>query len=227
MTVLSLPHLTTTKTGIHGYRRRVPRSIRAAVGKTEIVKSFESSDAKVVRLRHAEFHAGVERMFAQAKTSAGISSDLVFEAAIRSLKARGLPTAEVNREWTATDRLDAVDIVLADAGLRSLDDLEEAIEGASNGELAKLQRVSTEIAIVQGSLSRPKPKITYCLRLLLEERGRGRDRQREDWVRYERERKRIVAELKRSAALQPGHCDRWLHSDGNGLTKRFGIRRIR
>ncbi|WP_038933239.1 tyrosine-type recombinase/integrase [Bradyrhizobium japonicum] len=195
MPSLSLPYLTTTKTGICGYRRRVPDGIRDAVGKTEIVKSFESSDAKVVKLRHAEFHAGVERMFAQAKTSAGISSDLVFEAAVRSLTARGLPSGDANDKWSAADRSDAVDIVLADAGMRSLDELEEALEVAANGEQAKLRKVSTEIAIVQGTLSRPKPKLTYCLRLLLEDRARGRDTQREDWVRYERERKRIVSEL--------------------------------
>ena len=69
------------QTGIHGYRRRVPEGIRDTIGQGEIVKSFESSDPKVVKLRHAEFHAGVERLFAQAKTCAGISSDLVFEAA--------------------------------------------------------------------------------------------------------------------------------------------------
>jgi hypothetical protein len=47
--VLSLPHLTTTRTGIHGYRRRVPEGIRDTIGKTEIVKSFESADLKLVK----------------------------------------------------------------------------------------------------------------------------------------------------------------------------------
>lgn len=194
MPILNLPHLATTKTGIHGYRRRVPENIRGTVGKTEIVKSFESSDPKVVKLRHAEFHAGVERMFAQAKTNAGISSDLAFDAAVRSLKARGLPTTEEG-EWTAADRSEAVDVILGDAGMQHLDELEEALEVASNGQRAKLRMISTEIAIAQGTLRRPKPKLTYCLRLMLEDRGRGRDTQREDWLRYERERKRIVAEL--------------------------------
>ena len=83
MPAINLPYLTITKTGIHGYRRRVPEGIRDALGKTEIVKSFESSDARVVRLRHAEFHAGVERMFAQAKPTRA-------SAAIWSLK---LPSA--------------------------------------------------------------------------------------------------------------------------------------
>ncbi|MEW6640644.1 MAG: tyrosine-type recombinase/integrase [Pseudomonadota bacterium] len=195
MPAVSLPYLTTTKTGIHGYRRRVPESIRDAVGKTEIVKSFESADPKVVKLRHAEFHAGVERMFAQAKTSVGIGSDLVFEAAVRSLRARGLPSDDANGEWTTADRSDAVDIVLAGAGMQSVDELEEALEVASSGERVKLEKVSTEIAIVQGTMSRPRPRLSYCLRLLLEDRARGRDTKREDWTRYERERKRIVSEL--------------------------------
>ena len=59
----------------------MPEGIRDTIGQGEIVKSFESSDPKVVKLRHAEFHAGVQRLFAHAKTCAGISSDLVFEAA--------------------------------------------------------------------------------------------------------------------------------------------------
>lgn len=134
-------------------------------------------------------------MFAQAKTSAGISNDLVFEAAVRSLRARSLPSDDTNGGWTTADRSDAVDIVLAGAGMQSLDELEEALEMASNGERVKLERVSTEIAIVQGTMSRPKPRLSYCLQLLLEDRARGRDTKREDWTRYERERRRIVSEL--------------------------------
>src|SRR5258707_15620106 len=117
MLVLNLPYLTKTKTGVYGYRRRVPDCIRHIVGSGEIVKSFKTSDPKLVKPAHAAFHAEVERTFAQAKTSTGISADFVFEAAVRSLRARGVPTIDVAQgEWTADDGSDALDVVLADAG---------------------------------------------------------------------------------------------------------------
>jgi hypothetical protein len=138
-----LPYLTKTKTGICGYRRRVPAKLRPALGKTEIVKSFDSADTNVVRLRHAQFHAEIERLFAEAKSSAGVSSDLLFEAAVRSLRARGLPTSQTANGWTADERDGAVDIVLRDAGVGSLAELEEALETATTAERAKLRQVST------------------------------------------------------------------------------------
>jgi integrase len=197
MSILRLPHLSRTKSGIYGYRRRVPNNIRDKVGKTEIVKSFDTADAKVVKPRHAAFHAIVERTFTEAKTIAGISNDLLFEDAIRSLKARGLPSNEPQTEWAADDRSGAIDILLADAGMQSFDELEEAFELASPGDRAKLRGVSTKIAIVQGTLSQPKPTLIRCLRLFLDDRSRGKDKDREDWRRYERERRRIVTELAR------------------------------
>ncbi|MDB5617258.1 tyrosine-type recombinase/integrase [Tardiphaga sp.] len=173
----------------------MPAALRVAIGKTEIVKSFESGDRGVVRLRHAEFHASVERWFSEAKTEAGVSGDLLFEAAVRSLRSRGLPNSDNPDAWTVDDRDTAVDIVLTDAGIGSLDELEEALETTSSEERAKLRQVSTEVAIVQGTLGRPRPKLSYCLRLLLEDKSRGRDVNRGDWLRYKRERNRIVAEL--------------------------------
>jgi integrase len=190
-----LPYLTTTKSGICGYRRRVPTKLKNAIGKTEIVKSFESADRNIVKLRHAEFHAGIERLFSEAKTKAGISSDLRFEAVVRSLRSRGLPSSEHADAWTAQDRTDAVDVVLADAGLGSLNELEEALETASSSERDKLRQVSTEVAIVQGTLARPRSTLTYCLRLRLEDKAKGRDVERKDWLRYKRERERIIGDL--------------------------------
>jgi len=188
------PYLVETPTGAFRYRRRVPANIRHLIAKTELVISLRTRDRASLSLRYAEVHADVERQFAEAKTSAGVSNDLLFEAALRSLRSRGLPTADVGN-WTSDDRADAVDVVLAQAGIDDIEELEDRLEGGSPTELARLRQVSAEIAIVQGTLKRPRPTLTYCLRLLLEDRSRGRDLQRGDWVRYKRERERIVADL--------------------------------
>jgi integrase len=184
-----------TKTGAFRYRRRVPADIRGRISKTEIVISLHTRDTTLVPLRYARVHAEVERMFAEAKTEAGISNDLLFEAAVRSLRARGLPTADAVAEWDREDRSAAVDVVLSDAGFDDLDQLEEAFEAAAEKDKAKLRQVSMEVAIVQGSVAKPPPTLTHCLGLLLQDKARGRDLTRSDWLNYERERKRIIADL--------------------------------
>jgi integrase len=160
-----------------------------------MVISLWTRDRKDLPHRYATVHAEVERLFAEAKTGAGISDDLLFEAAVRSLRSQGLPTFESAKEWTAGDRSDAVDLVLQRAGIQSLDDLEEAFETATGAERDRLRQVSTQIAITQGSVGRPKPTLTYCLQLMLTDKARGRDTEQGDWVRYKRERERIINDV--------------------------------
>lgn len=183
MSILRLPHLSRTKTGIYGYRRRVPGSIRAKVGKTEILKSFDTADPKAVKPRHAAFHAIVERTFADAKINVGNNVNWVAEDATRSFKS-GLPVDEAQGEWTTDDRTSAVGILLANGGMQGL-----------ARDLVKLREVSTKVAIGQGTMSRSQPKISHALQLKLEDYARGRDKQREDFIRYVRERRRMVADL--------------------------------
>ena len=53
-----------------------------------MVISLRTGDRTVLSLRYATVRAEVERLFAEAKTTVGISNDLLFEAAVRSLRAR-------------------------------------------------------------------------------------------------------------------------------------------
>src|SRR4051812_46533950 len=98
MSILRLPHLSKTKTGIYGYRRRVPDSIRRKLGKTEIVKSFGSADPKSVKPTHAAFHAYVERKFAEAKGSPVRGCDLIVDDGNNPPVACGLPSNKPEAE---------------------------------------------------------------------------------------------------------------------------------
>lgn len=160
MSILSLPYLTKTKTGIFGYRRRVPNRIRAKVGKTEIVRSFDTADLRAMKSRHAAFHAVVERTFSDAN----ISDLWTVEGSIQPIRSHGSPAPEPQGQRISDEESSAVGVPSADA---------------------KQQRCP----------SRPQPTITQTLRLKLEDYGRGRDQQREDYVRYARERHRMVADL--------------------------------
>jgi integrase len=190
-------YLVRTKTGAFRYRRRVPANVRQIIGKTEIVQSLQTRETRLLPMRYAEVHAEVERLFEQARTEGGVTNDVIFEAALRSLRARGLPTLESDKQWSNEDRSEAVDVVLSQAGYQDIEELEEAFSTTSDKATRHgLLQVSTEIAIVQGSATRPRPNLSHCLRLLLQDRARRKsDLNRRDWINYERERKRIIADL--------------------------------
>ncbi|UWU94157.1 hypothetical protein [Bradyrhizobium sp. CB1015] len=134
-------------------------------------------------------HAVVERMFAEAREKVGISEDTAFDLAVASLKSRGLH-GPIDKE----DASDAQDIVLREAGFADADELSEALEAYPDGKApVKLRAVSAALGILGGD-KRP-PTVSYCLSQFLEEKARGRDVTKKDWVNYERERKRIVGEF--------------------------------
>lgn len=117
MSILRLPYLTKTKTGIYGYRRRDPDCIRATVGKTEIVRSFNTSDLRALRQRHAAFHAVVERTFANAGTGTSNGNRWTLGEIIRPIRARGRPASEPQGKTSVDDLSSAGAIVLTDVGV--------------------------------------------------------------------------------------------------------------
>ncbi|MBR0715807.1 hypothetical protein JQ632_17825 [Bradyrhizobium liaoningense] len=159
-------------------------------------------------------HAAVEQLFAEARQKAGISADTAFDLAVASLKSRGLYGLTDNE-----DRSDAQDIVLRDAGFTDAEELSEALEAYADGKApAKLRAVSAALGIIGGD--KPRPTLSYCLSQFLEEKARGRDLAKKDWVNYERERKRIVGEFTKLIGINKEIND-LSRQDARGFVKKL------
>ena len=188
-------YVVTSRQGYYRFRRRVPDNLRAEIGRTEIVISLKTKDKRLVPARYAKVLAQVQALFDDATGKKGISDDILFDAAVRSLTAKRLPT---NAPADRDDRSAAEDILIEQGGFGSIDELEEAFEEFED-DLAsaplRLRQLSMEIAIAAGTRTRPKATLAYALRLYLEDKSRGRDTSKKDWVNYERERKRIVSDV--------------------------------
>lgn len=60
---MTAANLTRTRTGVYGYRKRVPNSLRPIIGRTEIIKSLGTRDPDEAKVRLKEMDASVDRQF--------------------------------------------------------------------------------------------------------------------------------------------------------------------
>ena len=183
------PHLVKTKTGAYRYRRRVPDALRSIIGKQEIVQSLKTRDERQVPLRLAKIHTEVEALFASARRDGNISDDVIFDQALTSLRALGI-APKATASFSHADRQDragAEDHLLEQAGYSSLDEFAEAYTGTPAQQL-----LSSKLGIANGSLTSAPPTLTNALRLYLRDRSRARDVSDPGWIRYDRERHRIL-----------------------------------
>ena len=66
---LIVKHVIQTKTGAYTYRRRVPKGLREALGKTEIKKVLGKSQSQALK-RYQSFHSEVEQIFQSLQRTA-------------------------------------------------------------------------------------------------------------------------------------------------------------
>ena len=84
-----MDHLTVRKkTGLYQYRRGVPRPLRLAMGKREVVISLNTPDRSVAIQRYPEAHRKAEALFNAA--GATPREDIVYDRTMADLKAAGL-----------------------------------------------------------------------------------------------------------------------------------------
>lgn len=165
------------------YRRKVPASLRAAIGKREIVLRLAGSEAEAIRL-YLSVHAEVERQLAQAArvTPAAASREDQTALEVAREAARRVAALGLNSEWTP-DEEDANEEggreAIADAVLKGYHRDEEGDPiGLSQADEAFLS------ALYRGATARrPDPTLDDAKRLYEKERVRDSKKNKDELER--------------------------------------------
>jgi hypothetical protein len=117
---MTAANLTRTRTGVFGYRKRVPNSLRSVIDRTEIIKSLGTRDPDEAKARHKEVDAEVERLFRETKKQGKLPEADVQKQAVAWLRSKGFeikPYEQFDRDENEYDARSAiVDKLLAEHG---------------------------------------------------------------------------------------------------------------
>ncbi|MER0239669.1 DUF6538 domain-containing protein [Fulvimarina sp. MAC8] len=180
--LIDVRHIQKRKASWH-YRRKVPASLRAAIGKREIVLRLAGSEAEAIRL-YPSVHAEVERQLAQAAKATPTAVPHEAQTALEMSReaARRVAALGLNPEWTPDDD-DASEQggrdAIADAVLRRhrKDEYGDPI-GLSQADEAFLS------ALYRGAAARrPDPTLEDAKRLYEKERVRESKKNKDELER--------------------------------------------
>lgn len=188
-----------TKTGALSFRLSVPPDCRKAYGPREIRKSLKTKDPKRAAVLAVKLYEEAQERFAAIRAGKPVAqrepTDIeAYHAAIAWLKDKGLSTAPLPHPETSQKAREEWDYrdALADEILDRYRDHSDADE-ETFPNISKLE--SYKVAALQGSLKRPRPRISDALTLYLAERNPQGKRTPEKAHKFALEAKRNIAHL--------------------------------